>query len=69
MQIICRWWKDLVSQEIIHFWILGVYFELKYALARKTTTKVVAMCFILDDMYDAYGTLDELELFTHAIDM
>ena len=78
MQITCRWWKDLdvannypfARDKMVecYFWILGVYFEPKYSLARKIAVKVGAMCTILDDIYDAYGTQEELELFTQAID-
>lgn len=49
-----------------YFWILGVYFEPQYAFARRTLTKVIAMTSIIDDIYDVYGTLEELELFTDA---
>ena len=30
--------------------------------------KVIAILSIIDDTYDAYGTIEELELFTEAID-
>lgn len=50
------------------FWIVGAYFEPQYSLARKILTKVIAMTSIIDDIYDVYGTLEELELFTEAID-
>ena len=46
---------------------MGVYFEPRYSFARKIFSKVIAMASILDDTYDAYGTLEELELFTNAI--
>ena len=49
-----------------YFWILGVYFEPEYGLARRTLTKVIAMTSVIDDIYDVYGTLEELELFTEA---
>ncbi|KAM6581689.1 hypothetical protein CsatA_005463 [Cannabis sativa] len=35
--------------------------------ARKLLTKVIALTSITDDTYDAYGTIDELELLTKAI--
>lgn len=50
-----------------YFWILGVYFEPKYYLARRILTKVIAMTSIIDDIYDVYGTIEELEHFTEAI--
>ncbi|KAG4980491.1 hypothetical protein AAZX31_12G129700 [Glycine max] len=76
---VTRWWiKNLnVSTKLpfvrdriaeCYFWILGIYFEPQYSLARRITTKVIALCSVIDDMYDAYGTIDELELFTNAIE-
>ncbi|KAL5736128.1 hypothetical protein ACOSQ2_030916 [Xanthoceras sorbifolium] len=50
-----------------YFWIMGVYFEPQYSFARRILTKVTAMASILDDTYDSYGTYEELELFTDAI--
>ncbi|KAL6311322.1 hypothetical protein AAG906_025541 [Vitis piasezkii] len=46
-----------------YFCILGVYFEPQCLRAKAILTKVIAMTFILDDIYDAYGTPDELKLF------
>ncbi|KAK7853543.1 (-)-germacrene d synthase, partial [Quercus suber] len=51
-----------------YFWIVSVYFEPQYSLARKILTKVISMTSILDDIYDAYGTLEELEPFIEAIE-
>ena len=51
-----------------YFWIVSVYFEPQYSLARKILTKVISMISILDNIYDAYGTLEELEPFTEAIE-
>ncbi|CAL5341820.1 unnamed protein product [Camellia sinensis] len=75
---ITRWWKDLDFAKKLpfardrlvecYFWILGVYFEPQYFLARRILTKVIALTSIIDDIYDAYGTLEELELFTDAVE-
>ncbi|KAM7486317.1 hypothetical protein LguiA_002326 [Lonicera macranthoides] len=72
-----RWWKDLNVAEKLpfardrmvecYFWILGVYFEPRYYLARRILTKVISLTSIIDDIYDVYGTIEELILFTNAI--
>lgn len=72
-----RWWKNLdfatklpfARDRLVecYFWMLGVYFEPQYYLARKISTKVIAMASIIDDIYDVHGTLDKLILLTDAI--
>nr|QNV48472.1 cadinene synthase [Ficus carica] len=75
---ILRWWKELdfynklpyIRDRIVelYVWILGVYFEPQYSLGRKILTKVIAMTSVIDDTYDSYGTFEELQLFTEAIE-
>ncbi|OAY28588.1 (-)-germacrene D synthase [Manihot esculenta] len=75
---IAKWWKELdfanklpfARDRIVegYFWILGVYFEPEYSPARRILTKVIAMTSIMDDIYDVYGTPEELELFTAAVE-
>uniref|UniRef100_A0A7N2RD71 Uncharacterized protein n=1 Tax=Quercus lobata TaxID=97700 RepID=A0A7N2RD71_QUELO len=72
-----KWWKGIdVATNLsfardrvveLYFWILGVYFEPQYSLARRILTKTICMASIIDDIYDVYGTHEELELFTDAI--
>ncbi|CAL5341821.1 unnamed protein product [Camellia sinensis] len=50
-----------------YFWLLGVYFEPQYLFATGMLTKVIALTSIIYDIYDIYGTLEELALFTDAI--
>ena len=49
-------------------WTVGVIFEPQYGYCRRMSTKVATFITIIDDVYDVYGTLDELELFTDAVD-
>ncbi|CAL5405703.1 unnamed protein product [Camellia sinensis] len=73
-----KWWIELdfakkmpfARDRIVecYFWILGVYFEPQYLLARRMLTKVATLTSIIDDIYDVYGTLEELVLFTDAIE-
>ncbi|KAJ9676245.1 hypothetical protein PVL29_024980 [Vitis rotundifolia] len=74
---ISRWWKDLDFSSKLpfgrdrvvecYFWIATACFEPQYSYARRIQTKILAPITIIDDMFDAYGTLEELELFTEAI--
>nr|QEY10188.1 terpene synthase 4 [Scutellaria barbata] len=73
-----RWWKGLeVTTKLpyardrlveTYFWIVGVYFEPKYGVARKFLTKLQSIGSLFDDTYDAYGIHQELQLFTDAIE-
>jgi len=42
-------------------------YEPKYTTSRKIGGKLAVCISLLDDTYDAYGTVEELELFTQAI--
>ncbi|KAL1802498.1 hypothetical protein ACET3Z_031145 [Daucus carota] len=75
---ITRWWKDLdfanklsfARDRVVecYFWISGVYFEPRYTEARVFLTKVISLTSIVDDIYDIYGTIEELQQFTDAIE-
>ncbi|KAJ6894612.1 (-)-germacrene D synthase-like [Populus alba x Populus x berolinensis] len=75
---ITMWWKKVdLSKKLpfardrlveCYFWILGVCFEPQYSFARIIMTKVIAMTSVMDDVYDVYGTMEELVLFTDAIE-
>ncbi|KAK6161795.1 hypothetical protein DH2020_005176 [Rehmannia glutinosa] len=49
------------------FWAMGVYHEPHYSRARIMLAKTIAITSIIDDTYDAYGTIEELDIFTEAI--
>lgn len=73
-----RWWKNLdfatklpyARDRIVEccFWVMGVYFEPHYSLARRILIKVIVMTSIIDDTYDAFALYEEVELFTEAIE-
>ena len=46
---------------------VGLAFEPEYTCLRKWLTKVVILILIIDDVYDVYGTLEELKHFTNAV--
>nr|WNV55398.1 beta-caryophyllene/alpha-humulene synthase [Artabotrys hexapetalus] len=77
LQQLSRWWRDLDFRRKLpfardrlvecYFWILGVFFEPQFSFGRIVVTKLISIASILDDIYDVYGTLDELNSFTQLI--
>ncbi|XP_054814459.1 (-)-germacrene D synthase-like [Prosopis cineraria] len=76
---ICKWWNSLdeprnlsyVRDRIVenYFWGLATsYFEPQYSKCRSTMAKGIGFLTIVDDTYDVYRTIDELELFTAVIE-
>ncbi|EXC08937.1 hypothetical protein L484_003390 [Morus notabilis] len=48
-------------------WTVGTVFEPQFGYLRRTITEVNALITVIDDIYDVYSTLDELELFTDVV--
>ncbi|KAF4398965.1 hypothetical protein G4B88_023559 [Cannabis sativa] len=48
-------------------WQVGVRFEPQFSYFRIMDTKLYVLLTIIDDMHDIYGTLEELQLFTNAL--
>ncbi|GMP98001.1 hypothetical protein CsSME_00046046 [Camellia sinensis var. sinensis] len=73
-----RWWEStgwgkklpFVRDRVVenYLWSLGEAFEPKFQNFRSMETRINILATCVDDVYDAYGTLDELQLFTNAID-
>ncbi|KAK8503375.1 hypothetical protein V6N12_034770 [Hibiscus sabdariffa] len=73
-----KWWRDTGLGEKLSFardrlmehclWTMGYIFDPQCGNIRRSLTKVHALITAIDDVYDVYGTLDELELFTQAVD-
>ncbi|KDP20828.1 hypothetical protein JCGZ_21299 [Jatropha curcas] len=74
---ISRWWSSLGLIENLNFTrdrlvesflcSVGVAFEPQFSCLRKWLTKAIIMVLIIDDVYDVYGSLEELQHFTDAI--
>lgn len=72
-----RWWKDVglgdrlsfARDRLIEyfFFATGIVFEPHLGYCREELTKAFALVAIIDDFYDIYGTPDELNLFTSAV--
>ncbi|PKA52858.1 (-)-germacrene D synthase [Apostasia shenzhenica] len=75
---ISMWWKDSGYAEKLpfardrvmecYFWVLSVYHEPCYSRARLMMTKIISQISVVDDIYDLYGTSEELQIFTDAFE-
>lgn len=73
-----RWWRTLdlerslpfLRNRILESYVcaVGIVFEPKYGSLRKWLAQTIILILMLDDVYDVYGTLEELEKFTSAVE-
>ena len=47
---------------------IRVFLESQFFMARRILTKVIVMTSVIDDIYDVYGTPEELDVFTEAVE-
>ncbi|KAK7257311.1 hypothetical protein RIF29_31185 [Crotalaria pallida] len=76
-RLTARWWKNLELAEKLPYardrivetycFLLGAHFEPQYTIGRIIGSKFTSILAGLDDTYDAYATVEELELMTEAI--
>ncbi|KAH9623278.1 hypothetical protein KSS87_022240 [Heliosperma pusillum] len=74
---VSRWWKGLRLTEELklarsqpakwHMWSLACLPAPDMTEQRVELTKAISFVYIIDDIFDVYGTLDELILFTEAV--
>ncbi|MCL7025262.1 hypothetical protein MKW94_023839 [Papaver nudicaule] len=75
---ISRWWKSIgitknlnfARDRLVECFVsnIGCCWEPRYERCRIWLTKLLSFALVIDDIYDVYGSLEELELFTDAID-
>ncbi|XP_050209226.1 probable terpene synthase 6 [Mercurialis annua] len=75
---VSKWWSDLdlvskypfARDRIVelYFWMIGVSAEPQYGDSRILVTQLLMLLSVVDDIYEAYGTLDELQRFTEAME-
>ncbi|KAF3445380.1 hypothetical protein FNV43_RR10556 [Rhamnella rubrinervis] len=73
-----RWWRDSQLGEKLSYardrmmvsflWTVGVTFEPELGYCRRMSAIANALITVVDDTYDVYGSLEELEVFTHAVE-
>eukprot|EP01018_Ginkgo_biloba_P025693 Gb_11595 [translate_table: standard] len=76
MQLVSRWWTESVLAELTfarhrhveyYFWAAAATPEPGFSTYRIALAKIATLATVVDDIYDTYGTLDELKLFTEAV--
>nr|BDN86184.1 isoprene synthase [Syzygium cumini] len=77
LQEMLGWWNNVSLAKRLSFardrlmecffWAVGIAHEPSLSICRKGVTKAFSLILVLDDVYDVFGTLDELELFTDAV--
>ncbi|KAK1581068.1 hypothetical protein Q3G72_002752 [Acer saccharum] len=74
---VSKWWKDLGLAKKLGFardqpvkwyiWSMACLTDPSLSEQRIEVTKPISLIYIIDDIFDVYGTLDELTLFTETI--
>ena len=74
---IYRWWKDLGLAKELKFardepikwymWSMACLTDPCFSEERIELTKPLSMVYIIDDIFDVYGSIDELTLFVDAV--
>lgn len=72
-----RWWKELGLVDKLSFardpeaecffWAVGIFPDPRYSSVRMEVAKTVAILITIDDVFDKYGTIEDLSLFTLAV--
>ncbi|XP_059277248.1 alpha-farnesene synthase-like isoform X2 [Lycium ferocissimum] len=75
---VIRWWRNLCIVEDLSFtrdrivesffYAVGIASEPQHGSMRIWLTKVIQLILIIDDVYDIYGSLPDVEQFTRAIE-
>ncbi|KAK9065167.1 hypothetical protein SSX86_016550 [Deinandra increscens subsp. villosa] len=74
---VSMWWKnigltyklDFARDRLMEcfFWAVGMVFEPQNHSCRVWITKAFSLITVIDDIYDIYGSVDELEIFIDAV--
>ncbi|CAH8344013.1 unnamed protein product [Eruca vesicaria subsp. sativa] len=78
LKYLSSWWRDTGLSNQLHFardrivenyfWTVGQIQEPQFGYVRRIMTKINSLIIIIDDIYDVYGTLDELQQFTAMVE-
>ncbi|TKY71583.1 (3S,6E)-nerolidol synthase 1 [Spatholobus suberectus] len=72
-----KWWKGLEMANEVKFakyqplkwymWPMACFTDPRFSEQRIELTKPISLIYVIDDIFDVYGTLDQLILFTDAV--
>jgi hypothetical protein len=75
--MVYRWWKELGLSKELEFardepikwymWPMACLPDPRFSEERIETTKPLSLIYIIDDLFDFHGNIDELTLFTDAV--
>ncbi|KAL8091731.1 beta-bisabolene synthase-like [Apium graveolens] len=74
---LASWWVDIGLDKIPfardrlvehYFWANGIVSGPEYSAFRDMGTKIICLITTIDDVYDVYGSLEEVKLFTDYVD-
>ncbi|KFK32674.1 hypothetical protein AALP_AA6G274100 [Arabis alpina] len=78
LKYMSSWWREtglsdhlpFARDRIVenYFWTVGQIQEPQFGYVRRIMTKINALITTIDDIYDVYGTLDELHQFTAVVE-
>ncbi|XP_056844369.1 1,8-cineole synthase 1, chloroplastic isoform X3 [Raphanus sativus] len=78
LKYLSSWWEETGLSNQLHFardrivenyfWTVGQIQEPHFGYVRRKMTKINALITTIDDIYDVYGTLDELQRFTDIVE-
>ncbi|CAH8357507.1 unnamed protein product [Eruca vesicaria subsp. sativa] len=78
LKYVSSWWRETGLANQLHFsrdrivenyfWTIGQIQEPQFGYVRRIMAKIYTLLTTIDDIYDIYGTLEELQLFTAAFE-
>ncbi|XP_009626821.1 (3S,6E)-nerolidol synthase 1 [Nicotiana tabacum] len=77
MSQVSRWWRSLGLVEDLkllrdqplkwYAWPMALFADPRMSLQRIELAKCISFIYVIDDIFDVYGTVEELTLFTEAV--
>lgn len=73
-----RWWREVGLEKKVkkarnqplkwHAWSMGILQDPTLSEQRLDLTKAISLVYIVNDIFDVYGELEELTIFTQVVE-